>query len=132
MKQPKSKQPRKQRKFLYNADLHLRRKLMSAHLSEELRKKYNRRSFPVRKGDEVEIMRGQFKGKKGKVAKVDVQKYKVYVEGVTRKKVDGTEVLVPIHPSNLKIISLNLDDDRRVKALERKVSEVASQKVTSA
>ncbi len=121
MKRPKSKKPRKQRKFLYEAPLHMRRKMMAAHLSKELREKYKTRSLPVRKGDEVEIMRGEFKKKRGKVTKVDLKKYKVYVEGITRKRTDGTERLVPIHPSNLKIINLNLEDKRRVKILERKM-----------
>ena len=114
-----SKQPRKQRKYVYNAPLHVRRKFVSAHLSEELRKKYGRRSFPVRKGDEVEVMRGEFKGKRGKVSKVDLKKLKVYIEGITRKKVDGTEVQVPFNASNLKIIDLNLEDKERVKALTK-------------
>ena len=121
MKRSKSKKPRKQRKFLYKAPLHMRRKMMAAHLSKELREKYKTRSLPVRKGDEVEIMRGEFKKKRGKVTKVDLKKYKVYVEGITRKRTDGTERLVPIHPSNLKIINLNLEDKRRVKILERKI-----------
>lgn len=39
------KQPRKQRKFLYNAPLHLRGgKIMSAPLSKELREKYGVRT----------------------------------------------------------------------------------------
>ncbi len=120
MKRPKSKKPRKQRKFLYNAPLHLRRKMISAHLSKELREKYKTRSMPLRKGDEVEVMRGEFKKRKGKVLRIDTKKYKVYVEGITRKKTDGTERLVPFHPSNLKIINLNLEDKRRVKILERR------------
>ena len=121
MKRPKSKKPRKQRKFLYKAPLHLRRKMLSAHLSKELREKYKRRSLPVRKGDEVEIMRGEFKGKRGKIARVDLKNYKVYIEGITRKKTTGELVQVPIHPSNLKLISLNLEDEKRKKILERKV-----------
>jgi len=120
MKRPKSKKPRKQRKFLYQAPLHLRRKMLAAHLSKELREKYKTRSLPVRKGDEVEVMRGEYKGRKGKIIRVDTKKYKVYVEGITRKRTDGTERLVPIHPSNLKIINLNLEDKRRVKILERR------------
>ncbi len=120
MKRPKSKKPRKQRKFLYQAPLHLRRKMLAAHLSKELREKYKTRSLPVRKGDEVEVMRGEYKGSKGKIIRVDTKKYKVYVEGITRKRTDGTERLVPIHPSNLKIINLNLEDKRRVKILERR------------
>lgn len=121
MKRPKSKQPRKQRKFLYNAPLHLRRKMMAAHLSKELREKYKRRSFPVRKGDEVIIMRGKFRGKRGKIVKVDYKNYRVYIEGVTIKKTDGTEKLFPIHPSKVMIVSLNLEDKKRVEVLERKL-----------
>jgi large subunit ribosomal protein L24 len=119
VKKTKSKKPRKQRKFLYNAPLHVRRKLMSAHLSKELRKQYKKRTFPVRKGDEVEIMRGEFAGKRGKVSKVDYKNYKVYVEGITRKRTTGTDVQVPFHPSKLKIINLNLEDELRRKALLR-------------
>lgn len=119
MRQPKSKKPRKQRKFLYNAPKHLRRKIMSAHLSKELRKQYKRRSFPIRKGDEVRIMRGEFKGKSGKVVKVDTKNYRVYVEGIKKKRTVGTEYLVPIHPSKLEIIKLNLEDKKRLAALER-------------
>ena len=116
----KSKKPSKQRKFLHTAPLHLRRKQISSHLSKALKGKYNSRSLPVRKGDEVEIMRGSFKKRKGKISRVDSKKYKVYIEGVTRKKTDGTERQVPFHASNLRITNLNLDDKRRVKILERK------------
>lgn len=120
MKRPKSKKPRKQRKFLYKAPLHLRRKMIAAHLSKELREKYKTRSMPLRKGDEVEVMRGEFKKRRGKILKIDTKNYKVYIEGITRKKTDGTERLVPFHPSNLKIINLNLEDKRRIKILERR------------
>ena len=129
-----SKKPRKQRKYVYHAPLHVRRKFLSAHLSKELREKYKRRSFPVRKGDEVEIMRGEFKRKTGKVIRVDPKKIKVFIEGIKRKKVDGSEVQVPIHPSNLRIINLNLEDKERLKALMRKVKEeehAASEKTPS-
>ena len=120
MKRPKSKKPKKQRKFLYTAPLHIRRKMMSAHLSKDLREKYGTRSLPVRRGDEVEVMQGKFKRKIGKVSRVDLKKYKVYVEGVVIKRTDGTERQKPIHPSKLKVINLNLEDKRRLKILERK------------
>ncbi|MFH7882646.1 MAG: 50S ribosomal protein L24, partial [Candidatus Aenigmatarchaeota archaeon] len=71
-------------------------------------------------GDEVEVMRGEFKKRKGKILRIDTKKYKVYIEGIMRKKTDGTERIVPFHPSNLKIINLNLEDKRRVKILERR------------
>jgi large subunit ribosomal protein L24 len=118
-----SKQPRKQRKFLFEAPLHIRRKILSAHFSKELRQKYGTRSFPVRKGDEVEIMRGKFKKRKGKISRVDYNKYKIYVEGVTAKRTTGTDYQVPIHPSKVRIINLVLEDKKRVKALERKMKK---------
>jgi len=120
MKRPISKKARKQRKFLFTMPLHARRKVMSAHFSKELKTKYNTRSFPVRKGDEVQLMRGEFKGKGGKISRVDLKKYKVYIDGIKRKTTTGIEKLVPIHPSNLKIINLNLDDKRRSEILKRK------------
>ncbi|NPA47610.1 MAG: 50S ribosomal protein L24 [Thermococci archaeon] len=117
-----SKKPKKQRKFLYNAPLHLRHKMMSAHLSRELREKYGFRSIPVRKGDKVRIVRGspEIVGKEGKIAEVDLKHYRVYVEGVTRKKVDGTEIFRPIHPSNLIVIDLDMSDEIRSKIIERR------------
>lgn len=119
----KSSKPGKQRKFLYTAPLHIRRKLLSAHLSKELRQKYKMRNFPVRKGDEIQIMRGEHKKKVGKISKVDYRNYKVYVEGITIKSTTGTERQIAIHPSNLKITSLNLDDKKRIKAFERKAKK---------
>ena len=118
--QPKSAKPRKQRKFLYTAPLHLRRKILSSHLSKELREKFKRRALQLRKGDDVQVMRGKFKGKTGKVARVNYKKYRAYVEGITRKRTVGTEAQVYLHPSKLKIINLNLDDKRRQKIIERK------------
>ena len=118
-----SKKPKKQRKYIYHAPLHIRHKFLSTHLSKELREKHKRRSFPVRKGDEVEIMKGKFKKKTGKISRVDLNKIKVYIDGITRKKVDGSEVQVPIHPSNLKIINLNLEDAKRLKSLKRTVKK---------
>jgi len=118
-----SKKPRKQRKYVYHAPLHVRHKFLSAHLSKELREKYRKRAFSVRKGDEVQVMKGKFKKKTGKISRVDLNKIKVYIDGITRKKVDGSEVQVPIHPSNLKIINLNLEDKKRIKALTRTVKK---------
>ncbi|WP_297509489.1 50S ribosomal protein L24 [Thermococcus sp.] len=115
-----TRQPRKQRRFLYNAPLHLRGKIMSATLSKDLREKYGVRNLPIRVGDKVRIMRGDFRGKEGKVAEVDLKRYRIYVEGVTQKKTDGTEVFYPVHPSNVMIVELNLEDERREKIIKRR------------
>ncbi|MEM2932729.1 MAG: 50S ribosomal protein L24 [Candidatus Pacearchaeota archaeon] len=119
----RSKKPRKQRKYQHKAPLHLRHKLVSANLSKELRKKYKRRSFPLRKGDLVKIMKGKFKNTQAKVEKVDLKKLKVYLEGVNVIKQSGIKAPLPISSSNLQIIELNLDDKERIKALERKIKK---------
>ncbi len=114
-----SVQPRKQRKYVANAPLHVRQKLVSVHLSRELRERYGKRSLPVRKGDSVRVMKGSFKGVAGTVERVDLSKLKVYVDEVKRKKVDGSEVHVPLSPSNLIITKAVLDDKRRQAIIER-------------
>ena len=107
-------QPRKQRKALYTAPLHIRRKIMSANLSKDLRADIGKRSLPIRVGDKVQVVRGDFKGHEGKVESIDAKRYKVTVEGVTLSKPDGNPVLLPIHPSNLMIIEADLKDERRL------------------
>ena len=102
-------QPRKQRKALYTAPLHIRRKIMSANLSKDLRADIGKRSL-----DKVQVVRGDFKGHEGKVESIDAKRYKVTVEGVTLSKPDGNAVLLPIHPSNLMIIEADLKDERRL------------------
>ncbi len=115
-----SKQPRKQRKYLYNAPLNIRQIFVSAHLSKELRKKHNKRSIILKKGDKVKIMRGQFKNKFGKIEKVNLKDITVFVEGIQTTKKDGSKVYIPIHPSNIIITELNLEDKHRREILERK------------
>ena len=114
-----STQVRKQRKYRHNAPLHTRHKFLSAQLSKELRKKYGKRSLPLRKGDEVLVMRGQFKKKKAKVVSLDLANTKVMLEGMQHTKRDGTKVAVPLHPRALQIHVLVLEDKERIAALER-------------
>lgn len=116
----KSRQPRKQRKAYYNRPLHQRWKELTAPLSEELRKELSIKRLPVRKGDTVLIVRGDFAGHEGKVVKVSLKKRRIYVEGVTLTKADGTTVYYPIHPSKVVITKLDLSDDWRKKIIERK------------
>jgi large subunit ribosomal protein L24 len=114
-----STQVRKQRKYNFNAPNHLRHKMLNTNLSKELRKELGFRSFPVRSGDIVKIMTGQFKGKSGKVDKVNLAKIRVYVEKTGVKRQDGSISLYPISPSNLQITKLVKDDELRVKKLEK-------------
>jgi len=115
----KSTQPRKQRKARYNAPLHVRHKFMTAPLSEELQGKYGKRSLPVRKGDTVRVMRGDDKGKVGKVRSIDLKKGKMTMEGVVVARSDLSEVPRPMHPSNVVITKLELKDKLRELVLKR-------------
>ena len=119
----KSKQPRKQRKHLFNAPKHVKQKTMSAHLAEDLLLKYNVRSITVRKGDTVKIMRGALRGHVDKVAKVSLKKGMVTIENATIAKADGTQLPKWIHPSNIQITKLDLSDPWRKKKLGAAASE---------
>ena len=117
-----SSKARVQRYNQANAPLHVKRKMLSAHLSADLRKEYGKRSARVCKGDTVMVVRGNedIRGIEGKVVNVYTQTGRVAIEGVTIKSADGTEKERPIHASNLVIVKLNLDDAWRKEALSRK------------
>ena len=108
-------QPRKQRKALYNAPAHARGKHLSASLSKDLKESTGKRSLPLRTGDKVRVLRGDFTGHEGEVLSVDYGSYKVTIEEVTLAKPDGTTTFLPVDPSNLMIIDADLKDDRRIK-----------------
>ncbi|EEH34184.2 60S ribosomal protein L26 [Paracoccidioides lutzii Pb01] len=103
---------RKSRKAHFSAPSSERRVIMSAPLSKELREKHNVRSIPIRKDDEVTIIRGSNKGREGKITSVYRLKYVVHVERVTRDKSNGQSVPIGIHPSKVVITKLKIDKDR--------------------
>jgi len=110
---------RKSRKAHFAAPSSVRRKIMSSALSKELRGKHNTRSLPIRKDDEVRIVRGKYKGREGKVTQVYRKKWVIHVERVQRDKSNGSSVPIGIHPSNVVITTIKLDKDRRA-ILDRK------------
>ena len=127
----KTTKPTKQRKRLYQASVSERYRRFSAPLSSKLKESHGTNSVPIRKGDTVMIMRGDRRNTEGKVTQIDTQKYRIFVEGANREKVDGTSIPVPIHPSKVMITRLNLDDKWRKKILERKgatEAEIATEK----
>lgn len=115
-----SKKPAKQRKYRASAPLHVKQKFFRSHLSKELRKKYGKRSIGLRKGDKVKIITGNFKKHEGKIEMIDLKKTRVFVSSIEITKKDGTKKLLPLHPSNLMVTELNLDDKFRQEILERK------------
>ena len=121
-----SKQPRKQRLARYTAPYHIRHREMSSPIDKGLRERQLSRGFiypramPVKKGDRVMIVRGEGKSKSATaVSLVDRKARKVYVEGFTYFKSDGTELQRPIDASNLVIINPDWSDIRRRKILNR-------------
>lgn len=97
----------------------MRQRFMHAMLSPELRKEYKKRSAQVKKGDTVKVMRGDNAGVEGEVLSVDLKRCVITVAGVSNFRADGTEVPRPIHPSNVMITKLDLDDDEREKIFSR-------------
>jgi large subunit ribosomal protein L24 len=75
----------------------------------------NRLKFHVKKGDQVEVISGNFKGSSGKILEVLPRKQRVLVEGVRiikkhmRKSQDNPQGKIaeregPIHISNVKLL----------------------------
>ncbi len=117
-----SRQVRKQRKYRFNAPLHIRYTFMASNLSKELRKKLGKRNIEVRKGDIVKIFRGKFSGKSGKITNVDLKKTRITVEGVQGQKKDGTKINVYFHPSKVQITTLGEGRNTKEKS-ENKTEE---------
>merc|ERR1712061_478502 len=110
---------RKSRKAYFTAPSHVRRNLMSAPLSKDLKTKYGVRSVPIRRDDEVMIVRGHYHDREGKVTQVYRKKWRIHVERVTRDKANGQTVPIGIHPSKVVITKIKLDKDRQA-LLDRK------------
>jgi large subunit ribosomal protein L24 len=108
---------RKQQK---NAPIQIRRRYISAPLSPNLKSQFGARTMVVVENDTVSITKGDRKLTEGKVIRVNTKNSKVYIEGVTRTRLDGSTVQIPIRSENVMITKLNLDDDWRKKIIERK------------
>ena len=87
----------------------------------------SRMKFHVKKGDEVEVISGNFKGSSGKILEVLPSKQRVLVEGVRiikkhlRKSEDNPQGKIaeregPIHISNVKLIEKKAEKKTKTKA----------------
>ena len=54
--------------------------------------------MPVRKDDEVSVVRGTYKGREGKVIQCYRKKWVIHVERITREKQSGAPPLGPASP----------------------------------
>ena len=112
--------PSTARRNMYNAPNHKKRKFISAPLSPSLRAEHGTRSMPVVVDDTVTITKGDRKLAEGRVLRVDTKDGKIYVEGVTRTRQDGSTVQIPLRAENVMITRLHMDDQWRRDMLERK------------
>lgn len=103
----------KSRKAYFNAPSSERRVMMSAPLSKELREQYGVKSLPVRKNDQVLVVRGSKKGSEGSISSVYRLKFAIQLEKLTKEKSNGASVPINIHPSKVVITKLHLDKDRK-------------------
>lgn len=108
---------RKQQK---NAPIQIRRRYISAPLSPNLKSQFGARTMAVVENDTVSITKGDRKLTEGKVIRVNTKNSRIYIEGVTRTRLDGSTIQIPIRAENVMITKLNLDDDWRKKIIERK------------
>lgn len=108
------------------------KKVLGSNLIPSLRDKYGIRSLGVVKGDTIKVLRGEYSGIEGKVEKVNTKRATLSIEGVQREKIRGGNVKVPIHSSNVQIVSLKLDDPYRERMLGtgRKVNVASHTKKT--
>jgi large subunit ribosomal protein L24 len=116
--------PRRQRKSVYDATTFERRILMTVPLSRELRRRFHKRSIPIRKGDTVRVMSGSFVGREERVAKIDRRGYSVTLDNVTLKSGEAKLKPLPIRTSHLVLTKLNLADAWRREALQVREEEL--------
>jgi large subunit ribosomal protein L24 len=118
----KSKKPRKQRKALFKYKNHQRSKLLSTRVADFLREEYGIKNLPLRVGDDVRIVKGEFKDFEGEVIEI-TKDQRAKIKEAKFEKSDGTEFNPSIHISNLlitKFIKEKKMDPWRASLIERK------------
>ncbi len=119
--------PRRQRRALYNASTAERRRRMTVLLSRELRGRFGRRSVPLRKGDTVRVLSGSFVGREERVARVDRRSYSITLDNVTLKTAEEKLKPLPLRPSHLVLVRLNLADPWRRRSLRLREEDVTAE-----
>jgi len=118
----KTKKANKQRKRLYNCPYH---KLSSQHmvrLDDTLMQEWGIKRLPLRKDDEVKVIKGDFEGVEGKVLKIIRRKNKVEIEECIKEKKNGATYYIPISLNHIVLTKLGGKkmDPWRQKIIDRK------------
>ncbi|ABW98079.1 rpl26 (nucleomorph) [Hemiselmis andersenii] len=108
-----TKSRKKNRKRYFLSSSQEKRKIMSSPLSKELKLKYFIKSIPIRKEDEILVVRGLHKGEIGKVVQCQRKIFKILIDKINRMKSNKTNVFIPISPSNVVITKLILNSERK-------------------
>ena len=115
---------RAQRKLQLTAPSSVKRRLMSCHLNKSLRDQYKIRCLPIKRGDEVKILKGKSKGKAGKVVQVYRRRNVIYVDKINREKQNGQTTFLPIKPCHCILEKIIANKDR-TKTIERRAATKA-------
>ena len=107
----KSNQPRKQRKALYNPSNHQKSKLFTTRVADFLRDEYGIKKLPIRTGDQVRVIKGEFRDFEGEIIEI-VPNQRVKVKECVFEKTDGTQFHPAIHISN--VIITKFKDERKM------------------
>jgi large subunit ribosomal protein L26e len=119
---------RKVRKRHFNATKEQKHVALSAPLSKELRQTYGIRRLPVRRDDEVQVVRGKYEQRNRKVTAVKLRAMRITVESINIQKLNREAVPVPLHPSNVVITKLKIDKDRKTLIDKSKTTREAALK----
>lgn len=117
----KSKKPRKQHKALANYKPHQRSKLLSCRLADFLQEEYGIKRLPVRTGDSVRVVSGDFVDIEGEIMEIK-KNLKLIIKECKLEKVDGTTYYIPIHVSKLIITKLK-GEGKKMDPLRRQIIE---------
>ncbi|MHA1585395.1 MAG: 50S ribosomal protein L24 [Promethearchaeota archaeon] len=98
-----STKPRNQRNALYKIKNHQVSKIFTVPLDESLQEVYGIKRLPVRVGDSVRIISGEFEGIEGKVLSIVKRSRRLTIEEATLEKRSGEKYYVPIAPSKIVI-----------------------------
>ena len=118
----KSTKPRKQRLALQNVKQHQASKVFMVRLDEPLQEEWGIKRLPLRKDDEVRVIKNEMTDVEGKVLNLNRRTRTIQIEECTLEKKSGATYYIPISPSNVILTKLGGKkmDPWRQKIIDRK------------
>lgn len=121
-------QARKVRKAFFNAKKDQKHIIMSAPLSKELQATHGIKRLPIRRDDEVKIVRGKYPDRTGRVTDVCLRSMRIHIDQLNVENRPNGSVPIPIHPSNVIITKLKLDNYRKALIEKKRAGREAALK----